>query len=127
MSAKAHVLIAEDEPMAAEALQMILTWQGYRVTLAGDGVEALEADAADPADILITDLRMPRMDGKELIQSIRERRPRLPVIVISGHAALLDGPELEGPIKARFELLTKPVGPHQILASLERMAAPEVD
>ncbi|CAO3360697.1 response regulator [Azospirillum melinis] len=88
-----HVLIAEDESLVALAMAFILESEGYRVTVACNGVEAVEADTDDPADILITDMRMPVMDGAALIRAIRERRPDLPVIVVSGFSEHLPRPE----------------------------------
>jgi DNA-binding NtrC family response regulator len=82
---QSHVLIAEDEALVAEALSRVLTDAGYRVTVANDGLDALEAFEADPADLLWTDIRMPRLDGLELINRVRELNPALPVIIVSGH------------------------------------------
>lgn len=87
-----HVLIAEDETLVALAMAFILESEGYRVTVACNGVEAVEADVDDPADILITDMRMPVMDGAALIRAIRERRPDLPIIVVSGFSEHLPRP-----------------------------------
>lgn len=67
MSAMPHVLIAEDENLVALAMAFVLESEGYRVTVACNGAEAVESDVDDPADILITDMRMPVMDGAALI------------------------------------------------------------
>jgi hypothetical protein len=85
-SAVAHVLLVEDEMLLAQVFQAALEDEGHRVTAAGDGVAALSADALDPAEVLVTDLRMPRMGGRELVAHLRERRPDLPVVVLSGYA-----------------------------------------
>ena len=59
----AHVLVAEDEALAALGMQLMLTRWGYRVTLAKDGLHAIECEEQDPSvDLLVTDLRMPRPD-----------------------------------------------------------------
>ncbi|PGH58614.1 hypothetical protein CRT60_05600 [Azospirillum palustre] len=93
MSLMRHVLIAEDETLVALAMAFVLESEGYRVTVACNGAEAVEADVDDPADILITDMRMPVMDGAALIRTIRERRPELPIIVVSGFSEHLPRPE----------------------------------
>lgn len=79
-----HVLIAEDEDLVAWVVAEILEAEGFRVTVTHNGLQALEADAADPADILLTDMRMPVMGGEALIRVIRQRRPDLPIIVTTG-------------------------------------------
>jgi len=81
-----HVIIAEDEPLVAVTVGGMLEEGGYRVTVARDGLEALELDARDPADVLVTDLRMPRLDGIGLIGRMRERRPGLPIVVMTGYS-----------------------------------------
>lgn len=55
MSTPLHVIVADDEPLIAEAVGVILEMSGCRVTLTSNGFEALEADERDPADILVTD------------------------------------------------------------------------
>jgi len=79
-----HVLLAEDEVLAAMAIEDALSRAGFRVTVALNGQLALEADAKDQADVLLTDLRMPVMGGMELIRHLRDSRPHLPVVVVTG-------------------------------------------
>ena len=76
-----HVILAEDDILAAMAIEDVLTRAGFRVTVAHNGQEALDADALDQADVLLTDLRMPVMDGMTLIRRLRDGRPNLPVVV----------------------------------------------
>ncbi|HYH23529.1 MAG TPA: response regulator [Azospirillum sp.] len=117
-----HVLVAEDEPLAAMAIEDFLSRKGYRVTLAVDGVDAMERQSADPADIILTDLRMPRMDGKRLIRELRAVNPKLPVVIMTGYLSF--GPEdedLTGDAGQSLEVLRKPVSPQVILDTLERL------
>lgn len=85
---KIHVLIAEDEAMIALSLCDLLEAEGYQVTTAADGAEALVEAARLGAslDALITDLNMPRMSGEDLIRTILTGRPKLPVLVVTGSA-----------------------------------------
>ena len=117
-----HVLVAEDEFLAAMAIEDFLSLKGYRVTLAGDGQEALERLREDPADVVITDLRMPRMDGRGLIREIRGMDAALPVIVMTGYltAETRDDALTDGSWRP-LEILRKPVSPQEILSTLQRM------
>jgi len=84
----AHVLVAEDEALAALGMQLMLTRWGYRVTLAKDGLHAIECEEQDPSvDLLVTDLRMPRLDGRGLIRQLRIKYADLPVVVTSGYVS----------------------------------------
>lgn len=66
------------------AMEDTLVCAGFRVTVMHNGREALETDARDRADLLLTDLRMPIMDGKVLIQRLRGRRSGLPIVIVTG-------------------------------------------
>ncbi len=80
-----RILVAEDEPLAAMVVEEILLELGHAVTLAGDGQAALEIAEHTPFDILVTDLAMPRLPGWELIPRLRETRPYLPIVVMTGY------------------------------------------
>lgn len=114
-----HILVAEDEALAAMALEDFLSIQGYRVTVAGDGIEAMERSLEDPPDALITDLRMPRMDGHALIREMRARDATLPVVVMTGF--LTHDSDLTNDRWKPLEILSKPVSPQTILDTLNRM------
>lgn len=114
-----HILVAEDEALAAMALEDYLSFKGFRVTLAGDGIEAIERHAQDPADALVTDLRMPRMDGHALIREIRALDASLPVVVMTGF--LTPNSDLTNDNWKPLEILSKPVNPQVIIDTLHRM------
>lgn len=113
-----HILVAEDEVLVAWALRAILEEAGYRVTVAHDGVRALALAAGDPADVLLTDLQMPHLDGRGLIHQLRSARPALPVIVMTGapDAGGLDG--LRGEASAYTVVMAKPMSPQPVLAAV---------
>jgi CheY-like chemotaxis protein len=79
-----RLLVVDDEPDIREVTSAMLAEEGYEVLTAGDGQEALEVLPRFCPDLVITDLRMPRLSGFELLAIIRERFPRLPVIAVSG-------------------------------------------
>jgi CheY-like chemotaxis protein len=74
----------DDEPNILEVTSALLAEEGYEVLTAEDGQEALELLPRFRPDLVITDLRMPRLSGFELLEIMRERFPRLPVIAVSG-------------------------------------------
>lgn len=80
-----HVMIVEDEPATAEILSRFIAWRGYRVTAVPNGRHALERLRGDPADIVITDLDMPMLDGESLIAELKSASNRPPVIVVTGN------------------------------------------
>lgn len=109
-----HILVVEDQILIALLFQSVLEGAGHRVTVAADGLEALDADDADPADLLVTDCRMPRMGGLELIRRMRSRRPGLPVILVSGGEEGDPHPAADG----RTVLLDKPVSPRHLIEAV---------
>jgi len=80
----AFILLVDDNAHGLIARRTVLEELGYRVRICESGAEALELFATQPVDLLITDFRMPNMDGVELITRIREMRPDLPIILLSG-------------------------------------------
>ena len=84
MSAPKKILIVEDQAPIRDLLAAYLEDSGYRVQGAGGGAEGLERLAADAPDLLITDLRMPHMDGLTFIKKARAAIPGLRIFVLSG-------------------------------------------
>lgn len=78
------VLITDDEPALRLTLKAYLEDCDYRVVEAADGLEGLEVFAREKPDVVVTDLRMPRMDGLGFITSLQSMSPDTPVIVITG-------------------------------------------
>jgi len=117
-----HIIVAEDEVLAAMALEDFLSRKGFRVTLAQDGQEAIERYHEDPADAVITDLRMPRMDGRALIRELRAKDSTLPLVVMTGFLSMDDGQDdLTADRWKPLEILRKPVSPQAILDTLLRL------
>lgn len=117
-----RVLMAEDEKLAAEVIEEALVDAGFEVLAANDGQEALDlASKGAGFDLLLTDLKMPRLDGKELIAKLRAARPDLPVVVMTGYPPPEGAASLQtgrGPMR----LLVKPVGITPLVAALKAVA-----
>jgi excisionase family DNA binding protein len=84
---RARVLVVDDEPSIRDLLAKTLALAEYEVDLAPDGKTALERLRIVPYDLLITDLRMPGVDGLTVIREARRLRPDIPVIIITGYSS----------------------------------------
>lgn len=115
-----RLLLAEDDLLLAATLAEFLRDEGYHVTSANDGAQALEAAEGLDFDILLTDLRMPVMDGMALIRALRAKRPSLPVVVMSGDVPTdwrnAIGPMPEG--AGELHLIKKPMSLSQLREAL---------
>jgi ActR/RegA family two-component response regulator len=80
-----HVLVMEDDFSVAKGLEMVLTEEGYAVDLADTGELALQAFREKRFDLLVADLRLPDIDGMEIVRQVRENKPEIEVIVITGY------------------------------------------
>ncbi|MDP2647611.1 MAG: response regulator [Desulfobacterales bacterium] len=83
-----HILVMEDEVSMAKGLEMVLTEQGYTVDLAMTGQSALNKFQQRVVDLLVADLRLPDMDGMEVIKKIKEKRPDTEAIIITGYPSV---------------------------------------
>jgi DNA-binding NtrC family response regulator len=121
-AARPHVLVADDEAIAALALERFLTRRGFRVSTAGNGLDALERYNRDPADVVVTDIRMPRCGGKELIEKLRANNPDLPIVVTTGYMSVSDEAGLTP--GDRLVVLQKPIDIEQLLRILRKFTGP---
>ncbi len=85
----ARILLVDDNRLGLAARKALLEEQSYQVTTATEGSEALSLFAPDRFDLVITDYKMPRMDGRRLISEIRAVSPAMPIILISGYTDAL--------------------------------------
>ena len=83
-----HVLLVEDELNVAKGLEMVMREEGYDVDMADTGQGALDKFRAGQFDLLVADLRLPDMDGMDVIQRVREKRPRTNVVIITGYPSV---------------------------------------
>ncbi len=114
-----RILVVEDEEDLREAARLMLEWLGADVLTARDGVEALETAMAERVDLVVCDLRMPRMDGFEFLHTLRklEGHTHQPVIAISGLASSADHQRIEA---AGFAgSIDKPFDAVRLLAAID--------
>ena len=112
-----RVLIVDDEEGIRELLSRTLALAEYDVSTVPDGAAALHhlRDTGDPYNLVIADLRMPGMDGLELIREVKQFNPRLPIIIITGFSS--ESSAIEAVNLGVAGYLTKPVGIPQVLAA----------
>lgn len=78
-----RILLVDNDEDAREGLCRLLSHEGYTVNEAADGIEALECLERHPYDLVVTDIRMPRVGGLVLLQRLKEAHPNLPVLLIT--------------------------------------------
>jgi CheY-like chemotaxis protein len=98
-----RILVVDDEEAILYVFERYLSVAGYRVSVAGNGHDAVRAGEAESFDLLITDFRMPGMNGIEVIHALRNLQPGLPALVISGN------PVEAGTMPPGVRFLSKPV------------------
>src|SRR5882762_8170261 len=117
-----RVLVIDDEENQRTALAEMISALGFAVATAADGEEALEQHLARAADLIVTDLMMPRMDGFDLLRRLESMGDRTPVIVITGVGGIEQGISVVHDLKA-FWFLEKPIQLNILRALLERAVA----
>ena len=117
-----RILIVDDEEIFRSTLQVLLERNGYECEQAGDGVQALYRLFLIKVDLVITDLVMPKLDGKGLIQSMsdHERWKAIPVICVSGNLSLS-----ENQFKKPVTIINKPIDTRLLLETLDKLLNPE--
>ncbi len=86
MRPNATVMVVDDESFIRQILTRIVSREGYQVHQASDGVDALQTLAKTPCQIVISDIKMPNMDGIELLDQIRGKHPMISVILVTAYA-----------------------------------------
>jgi DNA-binding NtrC family response regulator len=114
----AHILIVDDDPLARYSLKEMLSLEGYLVTTAEDGQEALALLKDGPCDILMTDVMMPEFDGFDLLKSVKEKYPETIVILITAYGTIEDA--VRGIRSGAYEYITKPLNDDEVKVSIER-------
>jgi len=112
-----HILVMEDDLSVAKGLEMVLSEEGYMVNLAGTGELALEAFKQKRFDLLVADLRLPDIDGMEVIKQVKEAKPETEVIVITGYGTTATA--VEAMKLGVHDFLPKPFTEDQIKAAID--------
>ncbi len=104
---KPRLLIVDDEEHIRDGLKRSLTLDGYDVEVAADGEEALKKLEEEDIDLIITDLKMPKVTGEELMKETLKKYPHIPVIVLTGHGTIENA--VEAMRQGAYDFITKPL------------------
>ena len=119
---RAVVLVAEDEALVRELVQRALLRAGHAVLLAQNGEEALALADAHTFDVLVTDVVMPHLGGRELALRLAVSHPATPILFMSGYAS--EGEQLIASASGRVAILNKPFTANQMVRAIEALLAP---
>src|SRR3989337_4148040 len=87
MSALRKVLVVDDDPVVGRSFDRVLSGKGYAVITAGSAQEALNKLETENYDVVFTDIKMPGMSGLEMAEQVKQRRPWLPVVIVTGYGS----------------------------------------
>ncbi len=121
-----HILVVDDDRAVRESLRRSLEFNGYAVSLAGDGAEALAVISTTTPDAVVIDVMMPRLDGIETTKALRGAGNQVPILVLTARDAV--GDRVEGLDAGADDYLTKPFALDELLARLRallRRVAPD--
>jgi len=112
----AKILIVDDEVPIRRTLRDILEFEGYEIDEASDGLECLSKVQKEKYDVIITDIKMPRMDGIEALERLQILSPETPVIMVSGHGTI--DTAVEAVKKGAFDFISKPPDLNRMLITV---------
>jgi two-component system, NtrC family, response regulator AtoC len=116
-----RILVVDDEKRMVESLRDYLALEGIEARTAGEGAEAERLLVEEPFDALVTDLRMPGVDGMSLLRWTREEGPALPVVMISAHGEVSDA--VEAMKLGAYDYLVKPFDPDELIIRIRKAVA----
>lgn len=112
----ADILIIDDETAIRKTLSEILSFEGYKVTEAGDGEEGLKTFSAKKFDLVLCDIKMPKIDGMEFLEKASAISPDVPIIMISGHGNVETA--VEAVKKGAYDFISKPPDLNRLLITI---------
>jgi CheY-like chemotaxis protein len=112
MSASRKVLVVDDDPAVRKSIDRVLTNKGYAVITAQNGEEALRKLNEEKYDLVYTDIRMPGIDGLEVAEQVKARKPWTPVVIITGYGT--DAAEARAKAAGVSSFVHKPLSPEMI-------------
>jgi DNA-binding NtrC family response regulator len=112
----AKILIVDDEKSIRKSLREILEFEKYKVDEAEDGMSALSMATAESYDLLLCDIKMPKLDGMELLNKLNDQEVDSPIVMMSGHGTI--DTAVEAVKKGAYDFLAKPIDLNRLLVSV---------
>lgn len=112
------ILVVEDEPNMRRVLRAMLSREGYDVRLARDGLDAVQQLMTKPCRVVLADLKMPRMDGMELLEHILRNHPAIPVVILTAFGTV--DTAVQALKKGAFDFITKPFDQDELLLTIRK-------
>ncbi|MCX5881436.1 MAG: response regulator [Deltaproteobacteria bacterium] len=119
MKSSTHIMVVDDEETICEALMAWFVKDGYKVAIAFSGEEALEYIQGNNIDIFLADVKMPGMDGIELLSRIKEKQPEAAVVMMTAHGSIQTA--VEAMKLGASDYLCKPFDPDELSLLMERV------
>ncbi len=111
-----NILIIDDEKAIRKTLTEILSYEGYKIDEAGDGEEGFRKFKEKEYDVILCDIKMPKMDGIEFLEKAKESNPDIPIIMISGHGTIETA--VEAVKKGAYDYISKPPDLNRLLITI---------
>ncbi len=112
-----RILIVDDEGSIRESLKGVLRDEGYEAVTAEDAPQALKMIDEDPPDLILFDIWMPKMDGMEALEKVKEAHPTIPIIMISGHGTIETA--VKATKRGAYDFLEKPLSAEKVVLTVE--------
>jgi DNA-binding NtrC family response regulator len=119
MPEKSKILVVDDEDALRTVLSSELSSEGYEVRTAGDGDEAISGLQKENFDLVLLDIRMPRMNGFEVLKYVKEKHPKTKVVMLTGFADLKNA--IESKKLGAEDFVSKPYDLVDLLTTIERV------
>jgi len=117
-SGQRNILVVDDDMSVRTTFSSVLRKEGYRVTAVKNGYEAIKAIDEESFDLALVDLGMPGMDGIEVLEKIKTRRPQTRVIIFTGYGSITTA--VEAMRKGATDYLNKPFSPEELKAGVKK-------
>lgn len=119
MSENPRLLLVDDEPVICQACQRIFSRQGFQVDVSTDACEGLNWAIERDYAVVLLDIKMPKMEGIQFLEQLREKKAELPVLIITGYPSI---PNAAAAMRlGASDYVTKPFTPEQITQAVQRI------
>lgn len=116
MKTMPKILVIDDEKSIRKTLREILEYENFKVDEAGDGLEGVSMAEKEDYDIILCDIKMPKVDGIEALERIQKTKPDIPIVMISGHGTIETA--VEAVKKGAFDFIAKPLDLNRLLVTI---------